>query len=135
MNELLPRRDFDDGLSRGGRIFLWVYLFIHAVGLPLGLNLLEYYLPAIAASAAYINFIYYAFGAVLIFVVIRRAFRTGFDALCDNPLAVTYTVLLGYMHSRSPSRSQKAISGSIIQNSAAWRWVLEFSARKVGPKV
>ncbi len=29
----------------------------------------------------------------------------------------------------------KAISGSIIQNSAAWRWVLEFSARKVGPKV
>ena len=24
---------------------------------------------------------------------------------------------------------------SIIQNSAAWRWVLEFSARKVGPKV
>ena len=32
-------------------------------------------------------------------------------------------------------RSQKAISGSIIQNSAAWRWVLEFSARKVGPKV
>ena len=35
----------------------------------------------------------------------------------------------------SPARSQKAISGSIIQNSAAWRWVLEFSARKVGPKV
>ena len=35
----------------------------------------------------------------------------------------------------SPFRSVKAISGSIIQNSAAWRWVLEFSARKVGPKV
>ena len=34
------------------------------------------------------------------------------------------------------SRSANAISGSIIQNSAAWRWVLElFSARKVGPKV
>ena len=29
----------------------------------------------------------------------------------------------------------KAISGSIIQNSAAWRWVLLRSARKVGPKV
>ena len=33
------------------------------------------------------------------------------------------------------SRSAKAISGSIIQNSARWRLVLEFSARKVGPKV
>ncbi len=35
----------------------------------------------------------------------------------------------------SSSRSAKAISGSIIQNSAACRVVLEFSARKVGPKV
>ena len=31
--------------------------------------------------------------------------------------------------------SKKAISGSTIQNSARWRVVLEFSARKVGPKV
>ena len=35
----------------------------------------------------------------------------------------------------SPARSQNDISGSIIQNSAAWRVVLERSARKVGPKV
>lgn len=33
----------------------------------------------------------------------------------------------------SPCRSQKAISGSIIQNSARWRAVWLFSARKVGP--
>ena len=32
-------------------------------------------------------------------------------------------------------RSAKAISGSIIQNSARWRPVFEFSARKVSPKV
>jgi hypothetical protein len=32
-------------------------------------------------------------------------------------------------------RSANAISGSIIQNSARWRLVFEFSARKVGPKV
>jgi hypothetical protein len=32
-------------------------------------------------------------------------------------------------------RSAKAISGSIIQNSARWRLVFEFSARNVGPKV
>src|SRR5438477_4897378 len=32
-------------------------------------------------------------------------------------------------------RSANAISGSIIQNSARWRRVFEFSARKVGPKV
>jgi hypothetical protein len=31
--------------------------------------------------------------------------------------------------------SAKAISGSIIQNSARWRPVFEFSARNVGPKV
>ena len=35
----------------------------------------------------------------------------------------------------SPSRSQKAISGSIIQNSEACVLVFEFSALKVGPKV
>ena len=35
----------------------------------------------------------------------------------------------------SPCKSQKAISGSIIQNSFACREVLEFSARNVGPKV
>jgi hypothetical protein len=33
------------------------------------------------------------------------------------------------------ARSAKATSGSIIQNSARWRLVLLFSARKVGPKV
>jgi hypothetical protein len=32
-------------------------------------------------------------------------------------------------------RSANAISGSIIQNSARWRLVFEFSARNVGPKV
>ena len=32
-------------------------------------------------------------------------------------------------------RSAKAISGSIIQNSARWRLVFDFSARNVGPKV
>jgi hypothetical protein len=32
-------------------------------------------------------------------------------------------------------RSANAISGSIIQNSARWRLVFEFSARKVGPNV
>jgi hypothetical protein len=37
--------------------------------------------------------------------------------------------------SRLPFRSANAISGSIIQNSARWRGVLEFSARNVGPKV
>ena len=37
--------------------------------------------------------------------------------------------------SASIFRSAKAISGSIIQNSARWRLVFEFSARKVGPNV
>ena len=32
-------------------------------------------------------------------------------------------------------RSANAISGSIIQNSARWRVVFEFSARNVGPNV
>ena len=35
----------------------------------------------------------------------------------------------------SSERSAKAISGSIIQNSARCRLVFEFSARKVGPNV
>ena len=35
----------------------------------------------------------------------------------------------------SSERSANAISGSIIQNSARWRLVLEFSARNVGPNV
>ncbi len=32
------------------------------------------------------------------------------------------------------SESAKATSGSTIQNSVRWRRVLDFSARKVGPK-
>jgi len=32
-------------------------------------------------------------------------------------------------------RLAKAISGSIVQNSARWRLVFEFSARKVGPTI
>jgi len=38
-------------------------------------------------------------------------------------------------HAALSERSANAISGSIIQNSARWRRVFEFSARKVGPKV
>ena len=50
------------------------------------------------------------------------------------------TALKMYLSSASASaalsaRFAKAISGSIIQNSARCRLVLEFSARKVGPKV
>ena len=37
--------------------------------------------------------------------------------------------------SMRPESSQKATSGSIIQNSVRWRRVLDFSARKVGPKL
>ena len=48
--------------------------------------------------------------------------------------SMTYLSMLS-ASSMSSSRSAKAISGSTIQNSAAWRAVLEFSARKVGPKV
>ncbi len=45
-----------------------------------------------------------------------------------------------YFSSRSASvalsaRSAKAVSGSIIQNSARCRLVFEFSARNVGPNV
>ena len=36
---------------------------------------------------------------------------------------------------RPPAIADTTVSGSIIQNSAAWRAVLEFSARKVGPNV
>ena len=37
--------------------------------------------------------------------------------------------------SMSSAKSANAISGSIIQNSAAWRAVLDRSARNVGPNV
>ncbi len=96
MDELLPKRDFDDGLSRGARIFLWIYLVIHALGIPMALSYFAAYIPK-SLNEAYINFIYYAFGAVLIFIVTRRAFRIGFDTLCDRPLVCVYSVLLGYM--------------------------------------
>ena len=46
------------------------------------------------------------------------------------------TVLMKSSPSRTLSeRSAKAISGSHMRNSAAWREVLLFSARKVGAKV
>lgn len=96
MNELLPRLDFDDGLTRGQQIFLWIYLAVHAVALPLALG---YFAPQLHAwfDDAYINFIYYAFGTVLVFAVTWKFYRRGFDAMCDRPLACVYAVLLGYM--------------------------------------
>ena len=51
--------------------------------------------------------------------------------------SVSLTILFRKDSARSALslRSAKATSGSIIQNSARWRLVFEFSARKVGPKV
>jgi membrane protease YdiL (CAAX protease family) len=96
MDELLPHREFNDGLTKGQRIFLWVYLVIHALVLPLALSFVTAELQK-WMSDAYINFCYYAFGAVLVFIVTRTFFRRGFDVLCDAPLACVYAVLLGYM--------------------------------------
>jgi hypothetical protein len=60
------------------------------------------------------------------------------NAISSGHLAKTYFstyFIISLASSISSSRSAKAISGSTIQNSAAWRGVLEFSALKVGPKV
>jgi membrane protease YdiL (CAAX protease family) len=95
MNKIFPPYDPDDGLSRGQTIFLWIYLAVHAAVLPLALGLLSPYLPA-WLTASYLNLLYYAFGAVLIFAVTWRFFRRGFDRLCDHPAACIYAVLLGY---------------------------------------
>ncbi|MNC55312.1 hypothetical protein D3C75_1048360 [compost metagenome] len=48
-------------------------------------------------------------------------------------LCTTWETNCSWMR-RLSSRSTNAISGSIIQNSIKWRRVLDFSARKVGPK-
>ena len=75
------------------------------------------------------------------------ALQLGDDALLDALLEERHvvarslsTALKTCFSSASASaalsaRFAKAISGSIIQNSARCRLVLEFSARKVGPKV
>ncbi len=60
--------------------------------------------------------------------------------ICRSPSLLLRVSVMRYLtnssaRSMSPARSQNAISGSIIQNSLAWRVVLEFSALKVGPKV
>ena len=66
-----------------------------------------------------------------------------FDALVEKVevfLSFVSNAVKAYLSSPSATaalsaRSANAISGSIIQNSARWRLVFEFSARKVGPKV
>ena len=52
-----------------------------------------------------------------------------------DPAARTVLEAVSYTHLDVYKRQAKAVSGSTIQNSARWRLVLEFSARKVGPKV
>src|ERR1035441_4311932 len=47
---------------------------------------------------------------------------------------VTMWVRRASARSMSPSRSMKATSGSIIQNSVRWRRVFDFSARQEGPQ-
>ena len=59
-------------------------------------------------------------------------------AVHDMQVIISYEITYFTMSSAScisSSRSANAISGSIIQNSDAWRAVFEFSARNVGPNV
>ena len=96
MDENLGRYVFDDALTRGEKIFIWIYLPIHVLVLPLGLGSLAA-LTGLGLSEIDCNLIYYALGAVLSFIFLRRFFRRSFDRLCDRILPVVFSVLLGYM--------------------------------------
>ena len=63
----------------------------------------------------------------------RSSTRTS-SSRCFASAACTTKETNSSMSTMSPSRSSQATSGSTIQNSVRWRRVLDFSARKVGPK-
>ena len=61
--------------------------------------------------------------------------KKSISSLQSSRTFLIMNLIIASASSISPSRSQNAISGSTIQNSAAWRAVWESSALNVGPNV
>ena len=87
---------FHDRMRRGERILLLIYLPIHIFAMPALLALLMTHM-GIEYTEITLNFLYYAAGAVLVFLIARRFLRAEFDPLCDNWMKVLLSVLEGYL--------------------------------------
>jgi membrane protease YdiL (CAAX protease family) len=96
MNSYPGRVEFDDFLTRGEKIFLWIYLPIHMFGIPMLLGATPL-ASSLGFSDADANVAYYAVGALLMLIFLRGFLRRSFDRLCDRALLCLFSVLLGYM--------------------------------------
>ena len=94
---------FHDRMRRGERILLLIYLPIHIFAMPALLALLMTHM-GIEYTEITLNFLYYAAGAVLVFLIARRFLRAEFDPLCDNWMKVLLSVLEGVCRSCFHSR-------------------------------
>ena len=84
-NERAPLfRPFSDPMTRGERLAAWIYLPLHAVGLPLLLSLLLTVWPDGGLTETDLNVVYYALGTVYMLAFLWRYFRRALDALLDN---------------------------------------------------
>ena len=95
MDKNLGIYDFSAYPNKRERLFLWVYLPIHALILPIAIGLL--FPVAEDSNLGMINFLYYALGAVLAVGFCWRFLRQGFDLLCDRFIPCLFTVLFGYL--------------------------------------
>jgi hypothetical protein len=86
-------------MTKAEKIFGWCYLPIHIFVLPIVFNLLSLYVfPAngITISEAHLNFIYYAFGFLMMLIFMNRFLRSSFSDLCDNIINTIQAIILGY---------------------------------------
>jgi membrane protease YdiL (CAAX protease family) len=96
MNDNLGRYQFDDELTRGEKIFLWIYLPIHVVVLPLLLGMTQLS-GLMGMSEGDMNLMYYGVGLLCMLIFLRSFLRRSFDRLCDRIMACAFAVILGYM--------------------------------------
>ena len=83
-------------LSRGNTIFGWTYLLLHALVLPILLNLYVYFAPT-PPSQLSINLIYYFAGfALVVLLGLRRWLRREFDILLDRLLLCVLLLFAAY---------------------------------------
>lgn len=88
---------FTDPMTRRERIGAWIYLPLHAVGIPLLLSLLATLWPDGNLSETALNIFYYALGAAFTLIFLWKYLRRAFDVPAEHPFGVLFTLVLSYM--------------------------------------
>lgn len=95
----MTRKGFPLPMSKGEKIFGWIYVFIHIFLMPYGVALCYtlFGKMGISISDKYTNLIYYGIGFILLFIFMHHYMKSTFYDLCENKLNTFRAVTMGYL--------------------------------------